>query len=181
MADGIARSAARLPFFVCPALPFGDLLLEVRRDFLAWCRLLWPYYGSGPTGATYFTRVDFKDPRPWFRGLRAPRRHINLITRLRTGHVCTGEHFARMGWDLEIGCGCGEELKSLEHLFLSCPLLSEGRPGIFGFLASRFPGLLPDLLDYRELVFDPDPVPSPGSFLTKYLAELHFVFCEVRP
>ena len=23
-----------------------------------------------------------------------------------------------MGWDLEVGCGCGEELKNLEHLFL---------------------------------------------------------------
>ena len=64
VADGIARSAARLPFSVCPALPFGDLLLEVRRDFLAWCRLRWPYYGSGSTGVTYIARVDFKNPRP---------------------------------------------------------------------------------------------------------------------
>ena len=62
-----------------------------------------------------------------------------------------------MGRDLETGCGCGAELRSLEHLFLNCPLLLEGRPGFFGFLACRFPGLPPDQFDYRELLFDPDP------------------------
>ena len=156
VADYIAKSAARLPFSVCPALPFGDLLLEVRRDILAWCRLRWPYYGSGPTGSAYFDRVDFKNPRPWFRSLR-------------TGHVCIGEHFARMGWDLEVGCGCGcgVELKNLEHLFLNCPLLSEGRPGFFGFLTCQIPGLPPDQFNYKELVFDPDPnvVSELGKFL----------------
>ena len=54
-------------------------------------------------------------------------------------------------------CGCVAELRRLEHLFLNCPLMSEGRPGFFGFLACRFPGLPPDQFDYRELVFDPDP------------------------
>ena len=133
VADYIAKLAARLPFYVCPALPFGDLLQEVRRDILAWCRLRWPYYGSSTTGSAYFARLDFKSPRLWFRGYRAPRGYINLVTGLRTGHVCTGEHFARMGWDLEAGCSCGEELKNVEHLFLNCPLLLAGRPGFFGF------------------------------------------------
>ena len=96
-ADFIAKSAARLPFTVRSALPFGDLLVDMRREFLAWCRLRWPYYGSRPTGSAYFVGLDYKSPRPWFRGCRAPRGCINLVTRLRTGHVCTGEHFARMG------------------------------------------------------------------------------------
>ena len=112
-ADYITKSAARLPFTIRPALPFGDLLLDMRRDFLEWCRLCWPYYGFGPTGSAYFARVDFKNPRPWFRGYRAPRGYINLVTRLRTGHICTGENFARMGWDLEAGCGCGAELRMI--------------------------------------------------------------------
>ena len=60
-----------------------------------------------------------------------------------------------MGWDLKTGCGT--ELRSLDHLFLNCPLLSEGRPGFFGFLSCRFPGRPPEKFDYRELVFDPDP------------------------
>ena len=85
----------------------------------------------GPTGSAYFARVDFKNPRPWFRGYRVPRGYINLVTHLRTGHICTGEHFVSMGWDLEAGCGCGAELRSREHLFLNCPLLA-GR----GFSAS---------------------------------------------
>ena len=62
-----------------------------------------------------------------------------------------------MGWDLETGCGCGAELRSLDHLFLNCPLFSEGRPGFFGFLSCRFPGRPPEQFDYRELVLDPDP------------------------
>ena len=44
-ADCIAKSAARLPFTVRPALPFGDLLLDVQRDFLAWCRFAGPITG----------------------------------------------------------------------------------------------------------------------------------------
>ena len=102
------------------------------------------------------SKVSFQDPRPWCRGIRAPRRFISLVTRLRTGHVCTGEHFARMGWDLDAGCGCGEAMRSLKHLFTNCPLLSEGRPRFSDFLACRFPGLSPDNFDYRELVFHPD-------------------------
>ena len=59
IADGIARSATGLPFSVCPALPPGDMLHNVR----------W-----------HFSRVTFKDPRPWFRGIRAPIGFINLVT-----------------------------------------------------------------------------------------------------
>ena len=62
----------------------------------------------------------------------------------------------RMGWNLDADCGCGEEMRSLQHLSLNCPLLSEGRPRLFGYLACWFPGLPPDKFDYRELVFDPD-------------------------
>ena len=40
VADGIARSASGLPFSVCPALPPGDLLHDLRWDLLAWCRRL---------------------------------------------------------------------------------------------------------------------------------------------
>ena len=46
--------------------------------------------------------------------------------------------------------------KNNEHLFLNCPLLSQGRPGFFGFIACRFDVLSSDQLDYRELMFDPD-------------------------
>ena len=155
-ADSIARSAAGLPFSICPSLPTRDLLTDLRHDFRAWGSRLWPPLGHGGAGSAYFARVGFKSRRPWFRGIRYPRGFINLVTRLRTGHVCTGDHFARMGWNLDADCSCGEEMRSLDHLFLSCPLLSEGRPRLFGYLASRFPGRPPDKFDYRELVFNPD-------------------------
>ena len=81
-----------------------------------------------------------------------------------------------MGWDLEAGCGCGTELMNLEHLFLNCPLLSEGRPGFFGFLEGRFLDLPPDQFDYRELVFDPDPcvVSKLGRFLNTVILLYEF-------
>ena len=158
-ADCIARSAAGLRFSICPALPARDFLIDLRcYDFLAWCRRLWPPPRHGGAGSSYFARMGFKGPRPWFRGIGAPRGFINLVSRLRTGHVCTGDHFVRMGLNLDSDCGCGEEMRSLQHLFLNCPLLSEGRPRLFGYLACRFPGLPPDEFDYRELVFDPDSI-----------------------
>ena len=127
-------------------------LTDLRQDFLEWCRPLWTCRGPGLAGSAYFARVGFKNPRPWFRGIKAPGGYINLVTRLRTG-----EHFARIGWDLEADCDCGTELRSRQHLFLNCPFLSEGRPRSFGFLACQFPGLPPDQFDYRELMFDPYP------------------------
>ena len=114
----------------------SGLLTDLRHDFRAWGSRLWPPLGHGGAGSAYFARVGFKSRRPWFRGIRAPRGFINLVTRLRMGHVCTGDHFARMGWNLDADCSCGEEMRSLDHLFLSCPLLSEGRPRFFGYLAS---------------------------------------------
>ena len=112
-ADCIASSGAGLPFFICPALPARDLLIDLRFDFLAWHRRLWPPPGHGGAGSSYFARMGFNSPRPWFRGIEAPRGFINLVTRLRTGHVCTGDHFVRMGWNLDPDCGCVEEMRSL--------------------------------------------------------------------
>ena len=153
-ADYIAKSAARLPFSIRPVFPFRDLLTDLQQNFLAWYCLRWPYHGPGHAGSACFARVSFKNFRPWFRGFRVPRSHA---TRLRKEHICTGEHFARMHWHLEADCGCSAELRSLQHIFLISPLLSEGRSKFFGFLARRFPGLPPDQFDYRELVLDPDP------------------------
>ena len=37
---------------------------------------------------------------------------------MRISHICTGEHFARMGWDLPSGCECEAKLNDLKHLVL---------------------------------------------------------------
>ena len=105
----------------------------------------------------YFNRVTFKTPRPWFAGSRFPRGYISLVTRLRSSHICTSSHFIRMGWDLEVGCSCGAELGSLANLIGECPILSEGRPRFFRFLAERFPGRPPEQTDLGDLIFEPDP------------------------
>ena len=154
----MARSASRLPFTVNCGTPLADLLSALEQDNGAWCRVLWPYAGSSSgRGTCYFERISFKTPRPWFTGHRFPKGYISLVTRQRTGHICTGTHFARMGWDMDIGCGYGAELKSLAHLVGECPILSEGRPRFFRFLAKRFPGRPPERVDLGDLFFDPDP------------------------
>ena len=72
-----------------------------------------------------------------------------------------------MGWDIDVGCGCGAVLKSLAGLIGECPILSESRPRFFRFLAERFPGKPPEQVDLGDLIFDPDPeaVGELGRFL----------------
>ena len=114
-----------------------------------------------------FIRVTYKTPRPWFMGVRFPRDYVSLVTRLRSSHICTGSHFIRMGWDLDVRCGCGAVLKSLVHLINEYSIFLEGRPRFFRFLAECFPGRPPAQTDLGDLIFDPDPkaVGELGGFL----------------
>ena len=166
-ADYLARSASRLPFTVDCGIPLADLFSALDQDYRTWCRVLWPYAVSLPGRSDYFNRVSFKTPRLWFTGHRFPKGYISLVTRLRTAHICSSTHFARMGWDIDVGCSCGAVLKSLAHLVGECPILSEGRPRSFRFLAKRFPGRPPEQVDLGDLIFDPDPeaVGELGRFL----------------
>ena len=158
VADRVAGVARELPYDIRFGLPFCDLYDPIGRDYDSWVRLLWPYTGFGGASCVrYFNRVAFKSDRPWFSRVRAPRRSICLITRLRTGHVCTGDHFRRMGWDLKAGCSCGAPLCDLVHVLHACPLLAESRPGFYAFLSERFPDRRPEEIPIEDLVFDPGP------------------------
>ena len=68
---------------------------------------------------------------------------------------------------MDVGCGCSAMLKSLAHLIGECPILLEGRPRFFRFLAERFLGRPPEQVDLGDLIFDPDPeaVRELGRFL----------------
>ena len=57
-----------------------------------------------------------------------PPDHGLRVTCLRTAHICNGTHFTRMEWDMDVS---------------ECPILSEGRPRFFRFLAERFSGRPP--------------------------------------
>ena len=81
-----------------------------------------------------------------------------MITRLlRTGHIYTGDHFQRMGWDLKAGCSCGAPLRELAHILHVCPLLAESRPGYYAFQSRRSTDRRPEDLPIEDLVFDPRP------------------------
>ena len=158
VADGVARAAGGLPYCIQYGLPYCDLLDPIGRDFEAWVGLLWPYVGTrGASCTRNFSRVTYKSDRPWFSRLSLPRRSICLVTRLRIGHVCTGDHFLRMGWDLEVGCSCGAPLRDLFHVLHDCPQLEEFRPGYYAFLSGCFPDRRPEGISIEDLVFDPGP------------------------
>lgn len=128
----------------------------VDRDYEHWLVLSWPYSFSSPLTNKYFNHITVKTTRPWFRGMETSRRYINIITRLRISHICTGEHFARMGWNLPKSCPCGNEFKSLTHLFKCCPLLSTQRMDLRAFLLRRFPQFDFDDFSIDRLIFAPD-------------------------
>ena len=158
VADRVPGVARELPHGIGYGLPFCDLHDPIGRDFEAWVRLLWPYTETGGASCPcYFNRVAYKSVRPWFSRVSAPRRSICLISRLHTGHLCTGDHFQRMGWDLEAGCSCGAPLRALAHVLHACPLLAKSRPGYYTFLSERFPDRRPEEIPIEDLVFDPGP------------------------
>ncbi|XP_033231640.1 uncharacterized protein LOC117182647 [Belonocnema kinseyi] len=130
-ADEVARSASRLPLVVQRGIPMDDLHLVCQRDFRDWSLLCWPFEGTRDSRADYFLHANVKTPSPWFRDYWFPRRVINLITMLRSAQICTGEHFARMGWRVPVGCECDAEVRSLAHLLHRCPRLAWGRVAFY--------------------------------------------------
>lgn len=71
-------------------LPICELREVCPRDFDFLAALCWPFGTTDGTRGNYFSRVNIKTPGPCLRGLSLPRHYLNLINRLRTGHICTG-------------------------------------------------------------------------------------------
>lgn len=90
---------------------------------------------DGSTNA-YYTYINVKTKRPWFEDINFNRRIINLITRIRTGHHCTTDHFERLNCNRELICGCGSGNMDLRHIICFCPLYSRGRERFLEFLSS---------------------------------------------
>ena len=148
VSDFIVRSAASHPFGVRRGVSEGGrgTMRVLGFDFDTWVRALWPYVGTGRRLNGYFDHVSFKARRPWFGDLRASWYSISLVTCLKSSHICYVDHFARMRWDLDPGCGA--ETKTLLHLFNERPLLSEAKPGFFSFIAAWFSFFFPEQVDY---------------------------------
>ena len=113
--------------------------------------------------------MTYKSDRPWFSRLILPRRSVCLVTRLHTGLICTGDHFQRMGWDLEVGCSYGAPLRDLTHVLHDCPQLDEFRPDFYAFLSRRFPDRRLEGIPIEDLVFDlgPEVVGAPAGYLRR--------------
>lgn len=137
-ADFVAKKWL-LAFWELLGYPYRDFIPLLERDFESWKTLNWPYTDIQHSRNKYYIKVNYKTKRPWFRGIEASCRHINTITRLRTSDICTGEHFARMRWNLPLGCECGAQYKYLNHLFKKNKILSLKKINILKiYLLSQF-------------------------------------------
>lgn len=128
----------------------------VRKDYEAHLKYDWPFFNTNKTRQKNFEYIDMNTERPWFSGYDAARNHINLITRLRTGHICTGTHFAKMGWNISPLCRCRQEISSLKHYLHDCEIFSEGRNQFYSFLSRKLGRTFGLLENLDFLIFYPN-------------------------
>lgn len=128
----------------------------IHKDYEAHLKYNWPFFDTGRAKQKYFEFVDRKTERPWFSGYDAPRSYINLIARLRTGHICTGVHFNRMGWNISPICKCGKEISSIKHYLHNCEIFTQDRGNFYDFLERKLGGSLHFLENLDFLVFFPN-------------------------
>jgi hypothetical protein len=63
---------------------------------------------------------------PWFKSIRLNKQDVSVISRLRIGHCLTAQHLHRIGILPDPRCECGEEIQTIDHLLLACPLTGCG-------------------------------------------------------
>lgn len=83
-------------------------------------------------------------------------RHTSGESRLRTGHICVGEHFSKMGWNISPLCKCGEGISSLAHYFNECSLFLSKRPRFRKFIRDRLRKDYFGINDWQDLIFQTD-------------------------
>jgi hypothetical protein len=59
---------------------------------------------------------------PWFKLLKMNKHDASNISRLRLGPCLTAQHLHRIGILQDPRCECGEEVQSIDHILLACPL-----------------------------------------------------------
>lgn len=155
-ADRLSRIAAELRYGWKSSFSKEDWRNLIDKDFNSTNRLEWPYFPITRTRQVYFNHVTSKTERPWFKGYDLSRRAINLITRLRTGHVCVGELFLRLGWNIPPGCKCGFETSSIDHYLKDCTLFSDGRERFSKYLLKIFNSRSLDLSRLVSLIYNPN-------------------------
>lgn len=146
------------------ALDFKDNILKP--DLYAWCALHWPYTDKDVSNKTYFQKTPFKSDNPWFSKFTIPRKWINAVSRLRSGHTYTQDTFSRLHWTLTLDCNCGATRRTLRHILFDCPIYSSKREELFAFLKRRVPNMDPNSAPIYEVIFPPDEeaVKVLGSF-----------------
>lgn len=157
VADGLAKMAVEMPMSLSIRPLRIDLKKMMDEDSRTWEKLSWPYFPTVQTRQLYFQNITQKTNRPWFVGLDSNRRTINLITRFRSKHICTADHFERMGWNISPLCLCEEGTRSLSHFFNDCRLLEDKRPKFKKFINSKLGKSNMHMEDWDRLIYYPEP------------------------
>lgn len=167
-ADKIAKTAMTLNIGLNLQYLYEDIKNLNHHDHRASLKRNWPFFDTSRTSQKYFEYVDYKTERPWFAGYDAPRGYINLITRFRSGHICTGTHFMRMGWNISPQCKCGYEVSSLKHFLRDCVLFKEDTIEFSEFLRRKLGNSAYLLENLDFLIFFPnlEIINEVGKFLT---------------
>jgi ribonuclease HI len=77
-------------------------------------------WNTAPIGRHLFGLMPSFPARPWFQKVRAPRRTITSILRLRIGHAATPAHLARCAGTDSPACECGYPIGDATHLLEHC-------------------------------------------------------------
>lgn len=100
-----SRGWLRLPPTILKEFSITVYRAVCQRDFEYWAPSSGTYKKLGGSWADDFSRVNVKTPRLCLHDASLPRRYVNLITRLRTFHICTDDHFIQMGWTVALRLG----------------------------------------------------------------------------
>ncbi|XP_051156203.1 uncharacterized protein LOC127278511 [Leptopilina boulardi] len=162
-ADRLAKMAASLDISNAPFTGYlshpsmEEIKNLIEKDHQASFNIQWPFFDPRRCSQIYFEYVNHKVDRPWFRSFDLPRNYINLVSRLRSGHICVGAHFLRMNWNIPPPhCSCGEGIGSIPHLLNHCILLNPGRPNFINFVRKKFNDISNLEAKLTALIFHPD-------------------------
>ncbi|KAL0114780.1 hypothetical protein PUN28_011826 [Cardiocondyla obscurior] len=130
-----ARKAAEEGEFSKDLLPFSDLTAlwknKMYKDSL---NFIQEKCINHPHTANYYNIFLEKSRKPWFRGIKLPRRAIVSINRIRAGRTSLASDLHLIKILESPLCKCGMSEQTVNHMFWQCGLYKEKRASLTKFL-----------------------------------------------
>lgn len=150
LAKEAVRSGDKVPFFKNCCFD----LLSLPKNYLFKCWNTRWHISSRNKGAKLAALQPDVGRKVWFSKIVLSKKATSSIIRMRLGHCHSPVHLARLRIRDSSLCECGLDEGSLNHLFLSCPLLNHTNlyAGLI-FQKVPFPTHMPSLLDPNPAIF----------------------------